>query len=59
MLEQDETEEKLTPGGVFLVNSVDEFYENHKVEFQFVIVPCDVPPGRYAAFKDVSGMRFE
>lgn len=55
MLEQDEAEERLTPGGVFLVNSVDEFFETHNEKFQFAITPCDVPPGRYAAFKDESG----
>ncbi|WP_157724895.1 VOC family protein [Virgibacillus phasianinus] len=55
MLEKDESEEKLTPGGMFLINSVEQFYRKHKEDFHFVIEPCDVPPGRYAAFEDESG----
>lgn len=43
------------PGGVFLVDSVDAFYEAHKDRVQFVREPFDIPPGRYAMFKDNSG----
>lgn len=55
MLEQDESEEKLTSGGMFLVENVDQFYWEHADDYNFVIDPCDVPPGRYAAFEDDSG----
>lgn len=54
MLEQDEAEDKLTPGGMFLVDSVDQFYREHADDYDFKIKPCDVPPGRYAAFEDAS-----
>jgi len=53
MLEEDEKD--LPAGGVFLVDSVDEFYKENKDELKFIKEPFDIPPGRYAAFQDDSG----
>jgi catechol 2,3-dioxygenase-like lactoylglutathione lyase family enzyme len=56
MLEQDPTEAG-KPGPIFVVESVDAFYEQHKERLTFVLEPQDIPPGRYAAFDDPSGNR--
>ncbi|MBA2665817.1 MAG: VOC family protein [Trueperaceae bacterium] len=56
MLEQDPTEVG-KPGPIFVVDSVDAFYAEHAEEMAFVVVPQDIPPGRYAAFDDPSGNR--
>ena len=53
LIEDDEQE--LGPGGVFLVNSVDDFYNKKKQTLNFLKEPIDIPPGRYAIFKDNSG----
>ncbi|MDQ0270569.1 VOC family protein [Cytobacillus purgationiresistens] len=53
MIEDDELD--LTPGAVFLVDSVDSYYEEHKDQFTFIKEPVDIPPGRYAIYKDPSG----
>lgn len=50
MLEEDEHE--IGPGGVFLVDSVDQFYEEHKETLSFIKGPIDIPPGRYAIYHD-------
>ena len=52
MLEQEDIE--LGPGGVFLVDSVDSFYEEHS-DLEFIQKPFDIPPGRFATFKDNNG----
>lgn len=41
-------------GGVFIVDSVDRFYEENST-LEFVKEPCDIPPGRFAIFQDKSG----
>lgn len=53
MIEDDE--DNLTAGGVFLVNSVDEFVNENKDKLRFVKQPIDIPPGRYAIYEDHSG----
>lgn len=53
MIEDDEQE--LSAGGVFLVNSVDGIYNENKDTLEFIKGPVDVPPGRYAIYKDNSG----
>ena len=53
MIEDDE--QVLTSGGVFLVDSVDEFFKEHEEILEFVKKPIDIPPGRYAIYKDNSG----
>jgi hypothetical protein len=52
MLEDDGTEPGA--GGIFIVDSVDTFYQENKEKFTFVKEPRDIPPGRYAIFKDHS-----
>ncbi|RDW22114.1 VOC family protein [Oceanobacillus chungangensis] len=53
MIEDDEQE--LSAGGIFLVDSVDEIYSDNKDTLEFIKGPVDVPPGRYAIYKDNSG----
>jgi catechol 2,3-dioxygenase-like lactoylglutathione lyase family enzyme len=53
MIEEDELE--LGPGGVFVVESVDHFYEKNEKTLDFVKSPCTIPPGRYAIYKDGTG----
>lgn len=48
-------EHALGASGVFLVKSVDDFLEEKKDSFSFVREPGDIPPGRYAIYKDDSG----
>ncbi|WP_374056217.1 VOC family protein [Rossellomorea sp. FM04394] len=52
MIENDEPD--LAPGGIFIVDSVDEYYEQHQVKLHFIKTPCDIPPGRYAIYQDDS-----
>lgn len=52
MIEEDELE--LSSGGVFLVDSVDSFFKENKNIMEFVKGPIDIPPGRYAIYKDNS-----
>ncbi|MFS1514520.1 VOC family protein [Chengkuizengella sp. SCS-71B] len=52
MIEDDEVD--LPPGGLFVVDSVDQYFEENKEILTFVQEPMDIPPGRYAIFKDVS-----
>ena len=47
-------EDSLTAGGVFLVESVDEFYDQNKEKLDFIRTPIDIPPGRYTIFQDTS-----
>jgi hypothetical protein len=53
MIEEDEHD--LGPGGVFLVESVDHFYEENESRLNFIKTPCSIPPGRYAVYKDATG----
>lgn len=53
MIEDDEQE--LSAGGIFLVDSVDSFFKENKEVLEFVKEPTDIPPGRYAIYKDNSG----
>ena len=55
MLDQDEND--IGAGGVFLVDSVEEYYKEYKSKVEFVIGPIDIPPGKYAVFIDNSGNR--
>jgi len=48
-------EQELSTGGIFLVDSVDEIYRDNKDTLEFIKGPVDVPPGRYAIYKDNSG----
>ena len=51
----EEDEQELSAGGIFLVESVDTFYQENMERMQFVKEPIDIPPGRYAIIKDPSG----
>ncbi|MEH7223441.1 VOC family protein [Bacillus sp. JJ1566] len=51
----EDEDEGLSAGGVFLVDSVDEFYNKNKDNLKFVREPHDIPPGRYAIYLDNSG----
>ncbi|KMY44707.1 hypothetical protein AC622_11100 [Bacillus sp. FJAT-27916] len=53
LIENDEHD--LGAGGVFLVESVDDFFQEKKDTLTFVREPVDIPPGRYAIYKDGSG----
>jgi catechol 2,3-dioxygenase-like lactoylglutathione lyase family enzyme len=53
MIEEDELD--LGPGGVFVVESVDQFYEENDIKLNFVRTPCTIPTGRYAVYKDGAG----
>lgn len=53
MIEDDEQE--LSAGGIFLVDSVDKFFQTNKEKLEFIKEPVDIPPGRYAIYKDDSG----
>ncbi|TLS37599.1 VOC family protein [Pseudalkalibacillus caeni] len=50
LLEDDEMD--IGPGGVFMVDSVDDFYKENKEKLQFIKEPVDIPPGRYAIYRD-------
>ncbi|MFD1019172.1 VOC family protein [Thalassobacillus hwangdonensis] len=54
MMLEDE-DEGLPGGGVFIVDSVDSFYEQKKELLKFVKDPVDIPPGRYAIYQDDAG----
>lgn len=51
----EDEDEGFPAGGMFIVDSVDLFFEENKGKLDFVKNPCDIPPGRYAIFKDISG----
>jgi predicted enzyme related to lactoylglutathione lyase len=55
LLEDDVEEHSYGPGSVFLVDSVDEYYQENNASLNFVKEPSDIPPGRYAIFSDDSG----
>ena len=56
MIEDDN--EGFPSGGVFIVDSVDNFYQKNQETLNFVKEPFDIPPGRYAIFQDSSGNPF-
>ncbi|MBO8157725.1 MAG: VOC family protein [Bacillaceae bacterium] len=51
----EDIDEGYGPGGVFLVDSVDEFFKENQRKLDFLQEPVDIPPGRYAIFQDNSG----
>ncbi|GAF12613.1 hypothetical protein JCM19046_2356 [Bacillus sp. JCM 19046] len=51
----EEDEQDLAAGGVFLVDSVDDFYKENHMKFEFIKKPKSIPPGRYAVCKDWNG----
>jgi len=55
MLEDEDENEGLPAGGIFLVDSVDQYYDENKEKLEFIKQPVDIPPGRYAIYKDNSG----
>ncbi|MDM5316197.1 VOC family protein [Fictibacillus sp. b24] len=55
LLEDDNGEHVYGPGSVFLVDSVDKYFNENNQTLSFVKEPCDIPPGRYAIFSDDSG----
>ena len=54
MLENHPAEHRLGPGPVFIVGAADEFRAEHS-GFEWLLDPCDVPAGRYAAYTEPSG----
>lgn len=55
MIDVDEDERAGGPGPVFLVDSVDAFWQERRGEFRFSREPVDIPGGRWAVFEDPSG----
>ncbi|MCD5323197.1 MULTISPECIES: VOC family protein [Pontibacillus] len=54
-----EDDEGLVPsGGVFVIEDVNQFYEENQHKLSFIKEPCDIPPGRYAIFQDPDGNPF-
>ena len=53
LIEKEELD--LRAGGVFQVESVDDFYQEKKDSLSFVREPVDIPPGQYAIYADGSG----
>jgi catechol 2,3-dioxygenase-like lactoylglutathione lyase family enzyme len=47
-----------TAGPMFVLSSVDAFYEEEKDQLNFVRKPSDIPPGRWAALRDPDGNMF-
>lgn len=54
MLENQSTEHRLGPGPVFIVDAVDNFRAEQS-GLDWLLEPCDVPAGRYAAYAEPSG----
>lgn len=54
MLEDHPAEHRLGHGAVFIVEAVDRFRAEH-VTLNWLLEPCDVPAGRYAAYAEPSG----
>ena len=53
LIEDDEF--GLPAGGVFLVDSVDDYYREYKETVEFIKEPVTIRPGRYTIYKDASG----
>lgn len=51
----EDYDDGFTAGGIFLVDSVDDFYKENQGKCHFVKEPHDIPPGKGAAFEDVEG----
>lgn len=43
------------PGAVFQVDSVDQFYAEHREQYVWQEEPCDIPGGRWAVLVDPTG----
>lgn len=55
MIEDEDVIDIPVAGGIFVVDSVDAFYAANKATLNFVDEPKDIPPGRYAIYKDPDG----
>ncbi|WML56492.1 VOC family protein [Neobacillus sp. PS2-9] len=55
MLEDEDENDGLPAGGIFLVESVDQYYAENNGKLVFIKEPIDIPPGRYAIYQDNSG----
>lgn len=55
LLEQEEEEHQFGPGGIYIVENVETFYQQNKASLHFVQEPIDIPPGKYAIFTDDTG----
>ena len=53
MLDQHEAE--ATPGPMFIIPSVDEFYTSQQGKLDFVSKPVDISPGRSVTVRDPFG----
>ncbi|MFT4414301.1 VOC family protein [Fredinandcohnia humi] len=51
----EDENEGYSAGGMFLIDSVDVFYNENKDKLNFVKGPEDIPPGRYAIYLDNAG----
>lgn len=54
MAEDHPVEHRLGPGPVFIVEAVDSFQVEHP-GLDWLLAPCDVPIGRYAAYAQPDG----
>ena len=55
MIDQHGEHIATTPGPLFMLPSVDEFYAQQRDNMAFVQEPIDIPIGRWAAAKDPTG----
>jgi catechol 2,3-dioxygenase-like lactoylglutathione lyase family enzyme len=51
----DADDGSMTPGPVFEVDSVQEFFARHRGELRFRFEPKEIPGGFWSAFEDPSG----
>ena len=51
----DQYEAEATPGPMFIISSVDEFYAAQQGKLDFVNKPVDIPPGRMVTVRDPFG----
>lgn len=51
----DEIVEGATSGPMFIISSVDRFYEEQQGKLEFLQAPFDIPPGRMVTVKDPFG----
>lgn len=54
MLENNPAEHRIGPGPIFIVEAVGNFRTEHPT-LQWLLEPCDVPAGRYAAYAEPGG----
>ncbi|MEO7019892.1 MAG: VOC family protein [Ktedonobacteraceae bacterium] len=55
MIEQHEGEITETPGPLFMLPSIDDFFAQQGDTTVFIQTPIDIPVGRWAVTKDPSG----